>query len=311
LFFGIPCLFKAEGKDVLNVIQLWLNKIHSHKRLFIPVLQVKENYPEFNVGLQIKENTKDEFEAPIPFHLFKKKNKSKLLSVIKDLMQLQEHFPEFINILNSDDEQIIQYNSQDFATFLLQIIPVLNLVGVEILIPKSLKDIIKPAASLKIKSNGTTCVKTYMDLLAILDFEWQLAIGDELLNEKEFLNLVKGMDGIIKIKDQFIHLTKAELDKLLKQLQTDSKLTKHQMLKVLFASEYQGEKIEISEELQRILAEFNNNDAIPLPSGLLGQLRPYQLRGYEWMYKNSKIGFGSILADDMGLEKPCKPLLFY
>ena len=32
-------------------------------------------------------------------------------------------------------------------------------------------------------------------------------------------------------------------------------------------------------------------------------LRPYQQSGYEWMYKNSRIGFGSLIADDMGLGK--------
>jgi SNF2 family DNA or RNA helicase/uncharacterized Zn finger protein len=303
LFFGHPLPFELIHEDIVNSIQLWLNKIHSHKRLYIPVLEVAENYPDFFVGLQIKLNSKDKIEAPVPFHQFKKKNKSKLLNVTKDLMQLQEHFPEFSRILNNDDKQIIKYDSEKFAIFLLQIIPVLNLLGVEILIPKSLKNIIKPAASLKVKSNGTTGIKTYMDLMSLLDFEWQVAVGDELLSEKEFLQLVKGMDGIIKVKDHFINVSKEELDKLLKHLQTDHKLSNHQMLQVLFANEYQGEKIEISEELQKILWQFNNNDSVPLPEGLLGQLRPYQLGGFEWMYKNSKIGFGSILADDMGLGK--------
>ena len=35
----------------------------------------------------------------------------------------------------------------------------------------------------------------------------------------------------------------------------------------------------------------------------MATLRPYQERGYEWLYKNSKIGFGSLIADDMGLGK--------
>lgn len=266
-------------------------------------MEVSDNYPEFNIGLQIKPNSKDKIEVPVPFHQFKKKNKNKLLAVTKDLIQLQEYFPEFNTILNNDDKQVISYNSENFATFILQIIPVLSLLGVEILLPKSLKSIIKPAASLKIKSNGTAGVKTYMDLTSLLDFEWQIAVGNKFFSEKEFLKLVKGMDGIIKIKDQFIHVSKDELDKLLKHLQTDTKLSKHQMLQVILANEYQGEKIELSGELQKILRQFSNNEAILLPLGLKGQLRPYQLRGFEWLYKNSKIGFGSILADDMGLGK--------
>lgn len=303
LFFGKTFPLSQINKEIINAIQLWLNKIHSHKRLYIPVLEVAENFPEFTVGLQIKINSKDKIEAPIPFHQFKKKHKNKLLTVTKDLVQLQEYFPEFNNILNKAEKQIIKYDSEKFAIFLLQIIPVLNLLGVEILIPKSLKNIVKPAASLKIKSNATAGVKTYMDLISLLDFEWQVAVGDELLSEKEFLKLVKGMDGIIKIKDHFIHVNKEELEKLLKHLQAEQQLSKNQMLQVLLANEYQGEKIEITAELQKILKQFTNTETIPLPEGLLAQLRPYQLRGFEWLYKNSKIGFGSILADDMGLGK--------
>ncbi len=303
LFWGTAFVNSQNDNDILNSIQLWLNKIHSHNRLYIPVLEVEENYPEFSVSLRIKTNSKDKFEAPIPFHQFKTKNLSKVLSVTKDLVQLQEHFPEFNKILNNNKKQIVRYNSEKFADFLLKIIPVLNLLGVEILLPKSLKNIIKPAASLKAKSNAVSGAKTYMDLVSILDFEWQVAIGNELLSEKDFLKLVQGMDGIVKIKNQFIHVTKEDLDKLLKHFQSDPQLNKHQMLQVLFAKEYQGEKIELSEELQKILLQFNNSKPIPLPLGLCGQLRPYQLRGFEWMYKNSKIGFGSILADDMGLGK--------
>jgi len=303
LFLGKPFQYEPGSYDIFNAIQLWINKIHSHKRQYIPVLKVEEEYPEFSVDLQIRVNSQDKLEAPVPFHQFKKKHKDKLLAVTKDLVQLHEYFPEFNTILNSDKKEVVNFNSESFASFLLQIIPVLSLLGVEILLPKSLKSIIKPAASLKVKSNGTAAVKTYMDLMSLLDFEWQVAIGNELMSEKDFLKLVKGMDGIVKIRDQFIHVNKEDLDKLLKHLQNDHKLSKHQMLQVLFANEYQGEKIEISEELQKILRQFNNNDPITLPAGLLGQLRPYQLRGFEWMYKNSKIGFGSILADDMGLGK--------
>lgn len=303
LFFGTPYPFGQNNKDIYNSVQLWLNKLHIHKRSYIPVLEIQESYPEFNVGLQIKPNSKDTIEAPVPFHIFKKKNKDKLLSVTKDLMQLQDHFPELNTIINSTDKHILSYNSEKFAGFLLQMIPVLSLLGVEVLLDKSLKNIIKPAASLKIKSTATKGVKTYMDLLSILDFEWQVAVGDDLLSEAEFLKLVKDSDGIIKIKDNFIHVSKEDLDKLLKHIRDDHKLSKHQMLQVLFANEYQGERILLTEDLEQILRQFTNNDYIPLPDGLMGELRPYQLRGFEWMYKNSKIGFGSILADDMGLGK--------
>jgi SNF2 family DNA or RNA helicase len=52
-----------------------------------------------------------------------------------------------------------------------------------------------------------------------------------------------------------------------------------------------------------LIAELTNFSEIELPKGINAQLRPYQHRGYSWMYRNAKIGFGSVLADDMGLGK--------
>jgi len=308
LFFRKAVQSIAKTKDILNSVQLWLNKIHVHKRSYIPILEIEEKYPKFNVALSIRETAKNKLTAPVSFHLFKKKNKNKVISVTMDLQQLQENFPDFRKIINSNEKQSLQYDSEKFAEFLFRIIPVLQLLGIEFLLPKSLKYIVKPAVSLKAKTTRTKDIKSYLDLISILSFEWQVSVGDELMDETEFLKLVKGMNGIVKIKDQFIHVTQQELDKLLKHLRDPAPIGKQQMLQVLFANEFNGAKIEITEELAEILQEFRTINTVPLPEGVNAQLRPYQLRGYEWLYKNSKIGFGSILADDMGLGKTLQTL---
>jgi superfamily II DNA or RNA helicase len=41
----------------------------------------------------------------------------------------------------------------------------------------------------------------------------------------------------------------------------------------------------------------------PLPPGLTATLRPYQLEGFRWLWRNSQLGLGVCLADDMGLGK--------
>ncbi len=40
-----------------------------------------------------------------------------------------------------------------------------------------------------------------------------------------------------------------------------------------------------------------------MPKNTNAELRPYQKRSYSWMYRNAKIGFGSVIADDMRLGK--------
>ncbi len=54
---------------------------------------------------------------------------------------------------------------------------------------------------------------------------------------------------------------------------------------------------------KRILLELRESDDVPLPGALLATLRPYQQRGYAWLYRNARLGLGSVIADDMGLGK--------
>jgi len=305
-FFGPTTKGQSPDAEIFNAIQLWLNKIHISKKEYIPVLEIQEHYPLFNIFLHVRKNSKDKLEAPVPLSKFRKQ--TNFFSIIKDLQHLQAHFPEFSSIINSSGEQSLQFDTGKFAGFLFRIAPVLKLLGVEMLLPKNLKHVIRPAVSLKASASGKKELNSYLDLVSILSFEWQIAVGDELVSEKDFLKLLKDTDGLVKIKDRFIYVSKEDLEKLIRHLHSQQTISRNEMLQVLFANEYEGSGIKISEELSEILNEFKAVKNIPLPQTLLAQMRPYQQRGYEWLYKNSKLGMGSILADDMGLGKTMQVL---
>ncbi len=63
------------------------------------------------------------------------------------------------------------------------------------------------------------------------------------------------------------------------------------------------------ERLERLKA-FQGIEEHPLPQGLRGELRPYQVAGYNWLHFLHDYGFGGILADDMGLGKTVQVLAF-
>lgn len=68
--------------------------------------------------------------------------------------------------------------------------------------------------------------------------------------------------------------------------------------------------------VQSILLESSSKDSsisdpikeLPSPKGLKAQLRPYQQKGFSWMFHLHEQGFGGCLADDMGLGKTLQTL---
>jgi SNF2 family DNA or RNA helicase len=47
---------------------------------------------------------------------------------------------------------------------------------------------------------------------------------------------------------------------------------------------------------------------VPIPAALDAELRPYQVRGLNWLASMSRLGLGAVLADDMGLGKTVQVL---
>lgn len=307
LFFkqsnDLPPGLKSE--QVFSSVNLWLKVLQISQREWTPVIQVEEQYPDFCVSIAVRKRNGAGVYNAVPLHIFKedKQYQSDRLRVIKDLMLLQEHFPDIGLVVNSTKQHNLMYDSVAFAGVLLNMVPILQLLGMEVILPKALRYLIKPNASLRLSATSKEKAKSWLDLQKLVDFDWQVAVGDESLDVKEFLRLVKGSKGIVQFRDSFIHLTQQDLEKLMKQLQTPPALSKQDALRVMFAREYDGHPVQLTKELQDQLDQLTAMESIAPPDNLRATLRPYQQRGYEWLYRNIRIGFGSILADDMGLGK--------
>ncbi|MBI5473211.1 MAG: SNF2 helicase associated domain-containing protein, partial [Ignavibacteriae bacterium] len=62
------------------------------------------------------------------------------------------------------------------------------------------------------------------------------------------------------------------------------------------------------DELKSRLESFTSIKKKKLPLAFLGELRPYQKSGYDWLHFLREFGVGGILADDMGLGKTVQAL---
>ncbi len=297
--------FKNPGEDALaGGILAWIQKYFITQGKYKPIITVTE-LPNDNFQLSINiKNESDKFDLPVSLHdiLNKNEHQSERYEILQSLTQLSSFIPGLDEYINNGGNPQIEMDLESFSPFLMQMIPAIQLLDISILLPKALQEILKPKTSLKIKAKEKTG-KSFLRLDQLLDFDWQVAIGNTLMDEDEFKKLLHKSDGLIRFKTNFIYVKKEELEKIYKHFSQTKELSAFQMLRAALSGEYQGAQIGLTKEVRKMIEELSNIKEIPLPKGINAQLRPYQLRGYSWMVRNAQIGFGSVLADDMGLGK--------
>ena len=296
--------FNKPGEDALSGgIMAWTQKYFLTQGNYKPQIVVEELPNEdFKIDINIQDNRADSMALPFSLSAVLNKNsfdKSRY-EILQSLTQLSSFISGLDEYINSQGQETIVMKNDTFSTFLMDIIPAIQLLDIDILLPKSLQEILKPKASLKVKRNTG---RSFLRLDQLLDFDWQVAVGDSVMGEEEFNKLLKKSQGLIKYKSNYIYVNQQDLQKLHKHFTETKDLSAFQMLRAALSGEYQGAKIGLTNEVQEMIDELTNFTEIPLPAGINAQLRPYQHRGYSWMYRNAKIGFGSVLADDMGLGK--------
>ena len=147
----------------------------------------------------------------------------------------------------------------------------------------------------------------------LVDFRWQLAVGDETLTEEEIAALAAAKAPLVRLRGQWVAVDQAQLKRGLEFLsrKAASQATAAEILR-LAASH--PDDLDTPLPLTQVaadgwLGELLTGDAardlrpMPAPDEFQASLRPYQERGLSWLAFLSGLGLGACLADDMGLGK--------
>jgi len=307
LFFG-DRIFSAknfEDQEIPATIQVWLSRLTLSERRLVPVLKIVDTQDGFWVDVLV-ENREEAVREPFPLkELFADETLAgNRASVLRDLSILADFIPEIRDMLALKGSHSVLIAPGDFPRVFFQILPILQVLGIRVLLPKALRHLVRPRLSVSLDGTGIgTKPPSFLSLNEMLHFNWKIALGDKLLSVKEFEELVKSQKGIVRIHDQFVYLDEKEIRSILNQAQKQRDLTPDELLKIGLEEKFEGARIKISPQSQKIFKELLKLQPVPLPEGLDGTLREYQKRGYEWMLRNAGVGFGSIIADDMGLGK--------
>lgn len=308
LFFrNSPVYFGGfESREIPGNIQLWLNKFFIAQRDFVPLLQVEELEEGFRVNVFV-ENKTAENSAPISLKTFMEERKYApvRIGVMRDLSMMAEHFPQLNRLIAGKGVGTLQFNSEDFTEILLKILPTIRLFGIKIQLPKALQKLLRPKLSMTLDSedDGKVGASSIISLETMLQFRWEVAVGDEHIDTQTFVKMIENYRGLVKIKDQYAYFDEKEIKTLLEKLKNPPTLDSNDLLQTALTEEYDGTGVTLTKSAQKWMKSLLKNEAVPLPERLTAHLRPYQQRGYEWLYKNARLGMGSLIADDMGLGK--------
>jgi SNF2 family DNA or RNA helicase len=147
----------------------------------------------------------------------------------------------------------------------------------------------------------------------LIDFRWQLAVGDDTLTDAEIAALVEAKSPLVRVRGQWVAVDSRQLQRGLEFLagQAAGQVSVMEVLRLaathpddldtplpvthLDADGWMGELLggAVDQSLQ----------PVPTPAHFQASLRPYQERGLSWLTFLSSLGLGACLADDMGLGK--------
>lgn len=262
----------------------------------------------------------------------KRRLKNPQEQLLSDLGKATRIFPQLEKSLQMARPISLELETEEAYSFLRQFAPLLEQNGFGVLLPTWWE---KPSArlgiKLKLKSPGpvsTSIGQSLFGLNALIDYDWELALGDETISEAEFIQLARLKVPLVQLRGEWVELPIEEIEKAIeffkKHKGKGKDITLGEALKLSLVDGGAGSAInetnlegktgltivgvEAEGSIDDLLKSLSGPGKMKLkriktPQGFNGSLRPYQAKGVSWLEYLNSFGLGACLADDMGLGK--------
>ena len=236
-------------------------------------------------------------------------------SLLAELGRASRAYPELAPGLRQATPCGLDLDADGAFRFLAVGAPVLGDAGFEVLLPswwdQRRRLGLKLSASTPVDGVVTTASRFGKDQL--VEFRWQLAVGEEALTDDEMAVLAATKAPLIRLRGQWVVVDPEQLQRGLAFLEKESSGTRTTAELLAMAASHPDDVgtplpvtgVEADGWLGDLLAGTAERTLQPVavPDGFRAVLRPYQQRGLSWLAFLSSLGLGACLADDMGLGK--------
>ena len=222
-------------------------------------------------------------------------------------------FPELDRALQGAAPASVTLDAGAALAFLKETGPLLAGAGFGVLLPDWVR---RSRLGLKLTARSRTAAvpgsgaAPAFSLSDLVDFRYELAIGDETLDPAELAKLARLKVPLVRLRGQWVELDERHLHAALRFLERGGSGVMNSGDALLAGlSESAGELPLVGVDADGWLGDLLSGQAdrrlIPMstPASFRGELRPYQERGLAWLSFLGNLGLGAVLADDMGLGK--------
>jgi len=265
----------------------------------------------------------DDLSLLVPADLVWKERKAKLKYSNHELESPQEQmltglgvasriFPPIERSLRQKRPEMCALNVEEAYKFLSESSLLLQQSGFGVLAPPWWTD---KRSQLKAKVSFTKTQSEGSGILSldsILYYDWQMALGDDVITPEELEQLANLKIPIVQMRGQWVLLRPEDIKSAMEFINRHGQageITLRDAVKLSLSESPQlegvrVEGIETPKWFGKFIDELKGGiKQTDQPKDFVGQLRPYQLVGLSWLAFMRQYGLGACLADDMGLGK--------
>ncbi len=251
-------------------------------------------------------------------------DRAALLALLHPLQQAAQQSPFLAELINSQAVYRPCAWSARQAYDFLAVAPVMESCGIELRMVNLWKTL-PPRVELEVKLDVAGSADSKPDkapslnIHSLLHFIPRVAVGGYALSDEELNELMRGDDGLVRFRGEWVRLDQEHLATLLNSWRQAARMAAGGIplmvgLRYLLGKRSSalpnlplpedGMRLVTGERLAAALENLHVGRQEPdLPPHLAQTLRGYQYEGVRFLLSVTEAGFGACLADDMGLGK--------